>query len=112
MSESAIANLLNLLLIGELEIWAKFSEKGITILFFRFLQSGEYYNADLDKWGPIANIKEAIIGSASIGYEGMVWMMGGYLELAEDNIVFSSVDCYNPRTNRYKWLSLNQTRSV
>jgi hypothetical protein len=65
-----------------------------------FLNSAEFYNADVDEWCPIANTHEELIGCAVAGYNGFLWLIGGYLELGEDNVVFATVDCYNPRTNR------------
>ncbi|KAL8604119.1 hypothetical protein ACOMHN_047331 [Nucella lapillus] len=70
-----------------------------------FLDSCEYYNPDTDEWGPIANIKDGTIGAAVIGFRGLVWVMGGFVEHNNGKIVLAAVECYDPRTN--SWINMN-----
>lgn len=72
-----------------------------------FLDSCEYYNPDTDEWGPIANMMDETIGAAVVGFNGLLWVLGGFLEIQDDNIVLASVECYDPRTNRWALLSLS-----
>ena len=44
------------------------------------------------------------IGAAVVGFRGLVWAIGGFLEHGEENIVLASVECYNPMTNRSGWV--------
>ncbi|KAK7101585.1 uncharacterized protein [Littorina saxatilis] len=67
-----------------------------------FLDSCEYYNADMDEWGSIANMADCTIGAAVLGFRGKLWVMGGFLEQGDDNIVLASVECYDPRTNSWQ----------
>ncbi|XP_076448233.1 uncharacterized protein LOC143284956 [Babylonia areolata] len=70
-----------------------------------FLDSCEYYNPDTDEWGPIANMRDSIIGAAIIGFRGMVWLIGGFVERRRSRVLLATVECYDPRTN--SWVSMN-----
>lgn len=65
-----------------------------------FLETVEYYNADSDSWGHVASLLDGTIGIAAIGYRGLVYAIGGFLEKDTENILLGSVECYDPRTNK------------
>lgn len=44
---------------------------------------------------------EAKIGMTVAGYHGLLYVVGGFYESVSEKIVLDTVECYNPRTNRY-----------
>ncbi|XP_067684796.1 kelch-like protein 28 [Haliotis asinina] len=65
----------------------------------------EFYNPDTDTWGEVSAMTEAKIGAAAAGHRGLVYVVGGFLETENEKVVLGTVECYDPRKNR--WLCKN-----
>nr|KAG5697610.1 hypothetical protein BaRGS_001035 [Batillaria attramentaria] len=66
-----------------------------------FLETVEYYNPDLDEWGHCASFFDAVIGVAAVGLHERLYVIGGFLEKGDDNVVLGTVECYDPRRNSW-----------
>jgi N-acetylneuraminic acid mutarotase len=62
----------------------------------------ERYSARTDTWTNIAPMHESRFGCAVVSHQGKIYVSGGF---GQDKAILSSVECYDPETDRWSKLS-------
>ncbi|XP_041350003.1 kelch-like protein 3 [Gigantopelta aegis] len=65
------------------------------------LDTMEFYNPQTNLWGRAARMSDCKIAVATVSHNGLVYVIGGFMETSEEKVLFGTVECYNPRRNRW-----------
>ncbi|XP_050413538.1 kelch-like protein 20, partial [Patella vulgata] len=65
----------------------------------RDLDSLEFYNPDTDAWAEATPLTECKRGVATIGYQGLLYCIGGFNVAKDKKSVLATVECFDPLQN-------------